>query len=250
MKQSVFSTEQLVDRWEWRRQIQNLMGIYSQHYLLKKEKDIFPALWSSAEDVCLAVNEGYYIGAEAVKGYYQGLAEKTARTNSLLRARFPEKVKDKTDAETFGIGEMNYFPLDTPVIEIAEDGRSAKGIWTLRNTYAQLTTGGPEARWQWGYVAVDFLREGGTFQIWHLLLAEDVNVRAGRKFYEADEPYPEVPEFTAMADWHMPEPTVKAEVWKRYDVNRKFQKPPRLPEAYDTFQNTFSYGYDGKECAG
>ena len=43
-------------------------------------------------------------------------------------------MKDKTEEETYGIGTMNYYPLDTPVIEIVEDGKTAKGIWALCGT--------------------------------------------------------------------------------------------------------------------
>lgn len=68
-------------------------------------------------------------------------------------------MKDKTEEETYGIGTMNYYSLDTPVIEIAEDGKTAKGIWALRNTYSLLTAGGPEAYWQWAWVTADFIKE-------------------------------------------------------------------------------------------
>ena len=40
-----FTTEQLVDRWEARRRIQNIMGIFSQHILLKIDRDLFADLW-------------------------------------------------------------------------------------------------------------------------------------------------------------------------------------------------------------
>lgn len=243
MDNKLYTTEQLVDRFEARRRIQNIMGIFSQHYLLKMEKDIFSDLWSGGEDVCLGVNAGYYVGRAAVGGYYEALHRRNVLTNQTLRAIFPEKVEGKTEEETYGIGFMNYFPLDTPVVEIAADGQTAKGIWALRNTYSQVSAGGPEAFWQWGYITVDFRKENDDWKIWHLNLLNDVHVRAGQKLHETYTPYPELPEFSPLKEFVMPEPAVQTEVRPLYTPDRPFTEPPRLPEPYDTFDHTFSYGY-------
>lgn len=246
---TAFTTEQLVDRWEARRRIQNVMGIFSQHILLKLEKKIYADLWSMREDVCIGINEGYYVGAEAVQGYFEAQHQKTERINQVLRKIFPDKVAGKTEEETYGIGTMNYFPLDTPVIEIAADGETAKGIWALRNTYSDVTTGGPEAYWQWGWVAVDFIRENDDYKIWHLLLLNDVHVRAGQKLHETYVPYPDLPEFAALAGFQIPEPTIRITIRPLYAPDRPFTQPPRLPEPYDTFENTFSYGCEERRSS-
>ncbi len=241
------TAEYLVSRWEDRHRVQNRMGIYSQHHLIKREGEIFTALWSTAQDVSLATNEGYYVGRDAVEGYYAALHQRNVLTNRLLRACFPEKVEGKTEEETYGIGTMNYYPLDTPVIEIAEDGKTAKGIWTLRNTYSLLTAGGPEAYWQWAWVAADFIKEQDDWKIWHLQYLNDVHGKAGQPLHAPYAPYPELPEFAEMRTFTMPEPTVKTCVRPIYTADRPFQQPPRMPEPYARFEETFSYGWQGKE---
>ena len=60
-------------------------------------------------------------------------------------------------------------------------------------------------------------------------------------------PYEVLPEFAEMQSFTMPEPTVQTCVHPVYTVDRPFQQPPRMPEPYDTFANTFSYGYTEKE---
>ena len=45
----------------------------------------------------------------------------------------------------------------------------------------------------------------------------------------------------------MPEPTVKTCVHPMYTVDRPFQQPPRIPEPYAHFEETFSYGWQEKE---
>ena len=54
-----------------------------------------------------------------------------------------------------------------------------------------------------------------------------------------------LPEFAAMADFHLPAPTVEKELWTLYTPRRPYMAPPRIPEPYDTFTDTFSYGAEG-----
>ena len=236
------SAEELVSRWEDRRAVQNVLGILSQHFLIKEEKHIVADLWSAGEDVTLGVNEGFYVGKAAVEGYFDALYQRDVIANRILRGLFPDKLGDKTEAETQGIGSLNYFPLDTPVVEVADDGQTAKGIWALRNTYSAITPRGPESYWQWGWVAADLRKEDGGWKIWHLLILDDAKTRAGVMPGRPYEEYPELPEFGEMKAWRLPEPTVARAVRPRYSVDRPFTPPPRLPEPYDTFENTFSYG--------
>jgi hypothetical protein len=238
-----FTTEQLVGRFEARRRILNVMGIYSQMHLIQRETDIYQDLWSQREDVSLGLNNGYYVGDNAVKRYYEALGEKTQLINQILRQVYPDKLGDQPQEKTYGVGRMNYFPLDTPVVEIAADGETAKGIWALRNNYADVTSRGPEAFWQWGYVAVDFIREDGDYKIWHLLLLSDVFAHAGQKLHETQDTNPELKEFAALKTFQLPAPTVETVVRPLYQPDRPFTQPPRLPEPYDTFTDTFSYGY-------
>lgn len=243
----VFSTEQLVERWEFRRRIQNIMGIYSQHILLKMERNIFEDLWSCASDVCLGLNDGYFLGQDAVSDYYEGLHQRNLLTAKLLKNRFPDKFQGKSDDAIYGAGMMDYTPLDSPVIEIAADNKTAKGIWACRNTYSILTSGGPESFFVWGWYAVDFIYEDGDWKIWHLLHVNDAKVKCGAKLSDLYEPYPVLPEFSQMSDFHMLKPTVESTVREHYHTKRPFRQPPQLPEPYDTFKNTFSYAYVGKE---
>lgn len=61
MNKANLTLEELVCRWEDRREIQNIMGRYTYDLLMKREKDIFATYWcQQAPDPCLGVNEGYY----------------------------------------------------------------------------------------------------------------------------------------------------------------------------------------------
>ena len=97
-----FTQEQLLTRWEWRREIQNIMGKVSQSYVMMEEAQIYERFWSGRDDVCLGVNEGWYSGKDAVKGYYDALGEKIRLASDIIAKAFPEKLSGKSPEELDG----------------------------------------------------------------------------------------------------------------------------------------------------
>ncbi len=235
-------TEWLVERWEHLRAIKNLMGRMSADYTLKKEGQMFEKYWSRRQDVSLAVNEGWYLGAEQVQGYYKALDDQIRQQSQLIAGIFPEQLAGKTEEELRGVGTMDYKPVDTPVVEIARDGQTAKGIWCLRGSHSKILPEGPVAYWEWGWFAADFILEDGVFKIWHLQYLQEVCTPSGHAWDKADTGYPALPEFAAAADLRFPEPERKETVRQRYGASRPFTRSPRVPEPYDTFAETFTYG--------
>ncbi len=234
--------EQL-SRWEDRREIQNLMGKLSAHYVLRKEEDAI-RYWSRRDDICLGVNDGWYAGRDAICAYYAAFHARTALQSRLIAAAFPEQAAGKTEEELYGVGMMSYKPLDTAVIVVADDGMTAKGLWYCRGSYSELTPGGPVAFWEWAWFAVDFIWEEGAWRIWHMLNVQEVNAPCGRHWGEPYELPSPVPEFAAVAEFKLPEPNIKAVNRVLYSAARPFTRTPRLPEPYATFSETFSYGCD------
>ena len=174
-----YSPEELLTRWEARREIQNVMGKLSQSYLMMMEAEGYDRFWSKREDVCLGVNDGWYSGADAVKGYYAALGEKIQLASDIIAKTFPDKLAGKTREELYGVGQLGVKPIDTFVIEIAGDFQTAKGIWSLHGTYADMTPSGPVSYWDWGYWCVDFVLEDGAWKIWHMQDLKDINSPTG-----------------------------------------------------------------------
>lgn len=240
-----FTTEQLVDRWEHLRAIKNLMGRMSADYTLKKEGQMYEKYWSRREDVTLAANEGWYLGAGAVRGYYETLAERITAQSKLIADIFPEELGGKSEAELNGVGTMDYKPVDTPVVEIAADGMTAKGIWCIRGSHSKILPSGPVAYWEWGWFAADFILEDGAFKIWHLQYLQEVCRPSGHPWCGDENVYEALPEFAAATEFVFPTPTVSETVRERYSGSRPFTPSPRVPEPYETFSETFTYGKEG-----
>lgn len=234
--------EALLTRWEARRELQNIMGKLTQSYLMMEEAQIYRRWWSQQEDVCLGVNTGWYSGAAAVKGYYEALGEKIALASRILQKTFPEKLAEKSDEELYGVGQLGVKPVDTFIIEVAGDGQTAKGLWSLHGTYADMTPSGPVSYWDWGYYCVDFRLEDGSWKIWHMQYLTDINSPTGGDWAAEPLSFPEDPNFAPLKDFVFPQPNIPATLRENYYPGRPFTESPPLPEPYETFAETFSYG--------
>jgi hypothetical protein len=237
-----FTTEQLTDRFESQRQIKNLMGKYANLVILNREQDIFEMFWSKeADDLYLGFNDGCYKGRKAVDNYYKAVYERNALVAKLLSERFPEKLGSLSEEERYGIGPFKVKPMACPIIEIAADGKTAKGLWTCQGAYNEVEEAGPVAYWTWGYFAVDFVKEGEDWKIWHLLYVNDVDSLCGQSWGKEQKKYPPLPEFAALADFTYPEYTQKKQIRVLYTPERPLTPAPQMPQEYETFAETFSY---------
>ena len=99
-----FNTEELVGRFEDRRDVKNLAGKYVMSLLLKKEPTILEDLWSEREDVSLGVNSGYYSGRAALKAYYASIDAATKKKAQVLKSVFPEDLGEYSDEKLYGKG--------------------------------------------------------------------------------------------------------------------------------------------------
>ena len=94
--------EEKISRWEAQRAIKNLMGKYVLTMLLEQRDMAFDRFWSKEADVCLGINEGWYAGADAIRGYYTAQAKRTAAESELLANLFPEKAAGLTPEQKYG----------------------------------------------------------------------------------------------------------------------------------------------------
>ena len=238
----MLSTLQLTERFEDRREIKNIMGKYVTSCLLCKEDTIVDSLFCSRDDITLGFNNGYYVGRDAVKGYFAAVCEATAKKSKCLQKIFPDKLGQLSDEELYGVGPFKAEPLTSCYVQIADDMQTAKAIWMCEGSITDITAKGPITSWVWGYYAADFIKEDGQMKLWHVLRAEDTNCPNGVDWSMPNNPYPDLPEFAELADIKLPEPTVKENVYEYYSADRKGAVTPRIPEPYTTFAETFSYG--------
>ena len=209
------------------QEIMNLMGRYAFLHSGEEHVATLDCFAMDRDDTSVEIGPyGVYLGGDGVKRCY---------------------VNGETALDGDRLGHMCEHHIDTAVVEIAADGKTAKGLWALRGSYTDLTTQGTVSYWVWGYMAADFVWEEDAWKLWHLQELYDVHNPCGTSWArgESKTDFPEVPELAPIAAFRLPEPTVKRRVREIYTVDRPFTPAPRLPEPYETFGETFTYGLEG-----
>lgn len=244
---SAMTLEQKITRWEDQRAVKNLMGKYALTMLLEERAQAFERFWSDREDVCLGFNDGWYAGPEAIQAFYKAQAERTGAESRLLLELFPEKLADLREEEKYGVGHLDNRPVSAPVIAVAEDGETAKGMWTCFGCYTAFDPGcGPQSRWNWSVYAGDFRKENGVWKIWHLQYLTEIDTLCGSDWTKPKRPEKARQEFAPLASAAIPGPNVPARLHEPWSEKRAAAKLPSLPRAYRTFSETFSYGMGGE----
>lgn len=237
-----YTPQEMADRCMIIREVQNIVGKVAHCDMLADYDLIYPNFWSKQDDVCLGFNDGYFKGAAAVKSYYDQKLENAKKLTKLVMEKWEDHpdVKNKTEAEMFGAGYVKGTDMHTPIIEVAEDMKSAKALWQFQAADTRVTSRGPLSIWKIGYMAADLIEEAGEWKIKNLLYALDIDHPCAEPWTEASK-YPELEEYASFA---IPEPvpTVKTEVYKAYSPDRPYQEPPKMPVPYTTLAETFSYG--------
>lgn len=160
----------------------------------------------------------------------------------------------KNVPENIGIGYgYTIHTQTTPIIEVAGDGKTAKGIWYSPGigTNVEITNGKPEISggWFWEKYAVDFVKEDGKWKIWHLVNVMDPTPQswgvqtaqkpAGEKEQQASGDKGQQAQGGTGENSDGLKPV--ADPYETWSPTTKSKIYPKFPEPYYTFSETFSY---------
>lgn len=141
------------ERLEAAQECRNLMGKYS--YLHTAFRNVeFMELWSKRDDVSQTMPFGKFEGYEGVYQSYVGFHGDRYNPEDYEQLR----------------GLMMMHQMSTDVIEVAADGKTAKGIWISPGTETAPDFGKDKGSWCWGKYEVDFIKEDGQWKFWHMTL--------------------------------------------------------------------------------
>lgn len=242
------STETLAERWMDQREVQNLMGRYVNYQLIRREKELFDRFWCQEHEPVLGLGNGFYRGREAVEGYYNAVYENTCRRSELMQNLFPDYLGKKSLIELHGVGSLYIDALSGGFVEVALDGETAKGIWSVMGMDSDIYEYGPYSFWAYGYIAGDFVKENGEWKVWHLRMIDDIRCPVGMNWgREWDLSSEEKAEFASLKGLSLPEPNVPVTIREPFYPGRKNAPLVRVPEPYNTFSETFSYGIEEGE---
>lgn len=144
---STLSLEERIQHMEDVHEIQNLMGKYVFYHMAGLHKETAELFAQKTPGVKAEVGPlGIWEGTEGIKRFFVDYHE--------------YQQADR-------IGSMNIHTLTSPVIEVAKDGKTAKGIWISPGAEVIRPGGKKKAIWMWGKYGVDFVKEDGVWKFWH-----------------------------------------------------------------------------------
>ena len=120
-------------------------------------------------------NQGFMVGYGSIwDGYVTGHDESWLTSAKRYCQNNGIDVSGWTDEQILevygGVGQLLLHVTTTAIIEIAEDGQTAKGYWYSPGMIAES---GQSGNTIWEAYGVDFVKENGEWKMWHLHMFTD-----------------------------------------------------------------------------
>jgi hypothetical protein len=227
LKMAEKSLAERIQRLEDVHEISNLVNRYESKLVGGLYDDVVEMFAQKTPGVrAELINSGVYENAEGIKKLYG-----KGGVHEMLQG---SSEKGMIPGIMFSQANMH------PIIEVAGDGKTAKGLFLTSGHKTVPIDGKPKAFWLWTKRAYDFVKEDGEWKIWHYHVygvfccpydkswadLEDPDVGMG--FNKALLPENLGPDKPITYHWH-------------YSPTRAMEYIPKAPESYETFDETFSY---------
>ena len=244
-------------------QIENLMALHSYYHAANMNSNELEDIWSKEqpEETSWQQNFGFWKSMPHMYKYYGEGHDVTGEhlRKQIIEAR-PELKEElmAPDIDVRRLVEMPVHTLTTSIVEVAEDGMSAKGLWytpgyAIRRNYLEDSA---SACWMWEKYGADFVWENGEWKFLHIQIGMDIMGDYGQSWTdprpmggpppapkpepEKDENGKELKKAPSMGGGisQPPDGPGKYSVYSRTRVPSEY---PRIPEPYTTLSETFSY---------
>ncbi|NCP18985.1 MAG: nuclear transport factor 2 family protein [Erythrobacter sp.] len=245
LAQQVAQLQKQSDAARDRQQVENLFSRYMYLHNAFEDEQIIP-LWAAE-------------GTEGMSAQYSNLGKYTQY----------EKIMEYHRGRPSPIGKLLFHYITTPVIEVAGDGKTAKGLWIVNGLESGLTAPEHAANmpdWMfepnvevdgkkvWMHnvylkYGIDFIKQDGEWKIWHFHCFEVARAPYSMGWIPfAAAAQDDSFNFDLMyvgddgAPVFMPETDEPATVLNNtYRTDTAQHLEARIPEPYNTFSETFSY---------
>ena len=247
-------------------QVQNVMSKHAYYHAAGLNSEEIAAIWvdskgPNAETATFASPGWKMSGLKTIQALYGDVNQQNRE--KALEAISKVKPEIENISENLGAGhEWAMHTNTTPIIEVAGDGKTAKGIWYSPGMGLSADIRGDKVgargTFFWEKYGADFAKENGVWKIWHLQMAYDFTPAIDQKWLTfGDErtggPPPDGPPpggppggmaeagermDSAAGPPGMGKPDYS---YPPYSPERKSIIYPPFPEPYYTFSETFSY---------
>jgi hypothetical protein len=220
---------------------EKLMGLHCYWHAAGIHREEIEQYWTRDEALTWAHNFGQMKGIENYTACYADAQEANAKAYyALLEPIYPE-LRDVADRRALVEEAMHL--LTSPIIEVAGDGRTAKGLWyTPGCIFSTLTPGRTrEGTWIWERYGADFVLEDGRWVYRNLKVCCDI---AGpmdeRGWALAEGPAGPPPEDDG-SDASPMSVSVPEPLHYNLSSTQLPQDRPKIPVAHETFADAYDY---------
>ena len=220
----VYTDEERIDRLMSQEEIKDLMGRRAMYQANDWRDRELRELWVDDENQSTASygrNWGYYTGMDNIRAWYV------------------DSLNERITDDNRGVIVMH--PITTPLVVLADDGKTAQGTWWSLGFEGRPEGDGAQVDWYGIRLAADFVRQAdGSWRIWHLFESNDYEYATGAGM-SACKSFPE--KGTLKPEIEFGTPTIPMAAH-----NRSFgwvDGYPHLPDAYKTFDEDFGFGPEG-----
>lgn len=245
MKEMSATIQRLADIQE----INDVMARHAWYYAAGQHQRELDELWAiTMPDVSFGTNGGYWVGYKSIKySYVDWFKIQAAKDLAYLSKKHPE-VKNVPENLLAGTSMMHT--VTTNLIVVADDGKTAKGLFYSPGQVSQTPLGNPDANWMWERYAMDFIKIDGKWRIWHFNVFTDFSVVPGGDWTKPQAAAPVVKQPGEVMPWedpNAPKFDIEMKVYEGYGITSVRGENPKVPVPYRTFSETFSYGPPAKK---
>ena len=169
--------------------IQNIMSRHVLYHCYGEHREEMEEIWvqepANQATAVFGRNQGYEVGYDYIWQSY--VVEHDASWLTSATEWCNENgvdISGMTDEEIIdvygGVGQLLLHVTTTAIIEVADDGLTAKGYWYTPGMLKQTDYDNADSMWE-NYGA-DFIKENGEWKLWHLHMYTDFQTEFGTSF--------------------------------------------------------------------
>lgn len=186
-------------------------------------------------DASFGTNTGYFVGIHEVERHLVTEVEQRYKASA---AEYAAAGKDGS----LGFGQARQRSATTPLLYIANDGKSARVlIYDLGMSAKGHPDGTAETVFDYGLMFIELAEEDGEFKIWHVVYEHDMSIPNGINYNETPTIITD-PSDPSM--WEFGDPTVKKEVYNNVFGWEYLLED--MPKPYKYYDEDMGYGANGK----
>ncbi len=161
------------------QEIQNIMSWHVMYHCYGLHREEMEEIWVQEPEnqatASFGQNQGFYVGYDAIwEAYVEGHDTSWLSTAKSYCESNGIDISGMTDEEIIekygGVGQLLLHVTTTAIIEVADDGQTAKCFWYSPGMIAET---GQSANTIWEAYGVDFVKENGVWKMWHLHMFTD-----------------------------------------------------------------------------